>query len=76
MPVYGNGYSAPLIRKQFEVRVTSSNQSEYLAGRRTVRPLRVTVRGLGKLGNEVTKGDCDVVGDVATGLDVGGDTVG
>lgn len=58
------------------MRVTSNNQSEYLAGRQTVWPLRVTFRGLDKLGNEVTKGDCDVVGGVATGLDVGGDTVG
>ena len=65
-----------MIRKQFEVSVTSVNQSEYLAGRRTVRPLRVTVWGLVKLGNEVTEGDCDVVGDIATGLDVGRGTVG
>ena len=41
--LFNNGYSAPMIRKQFEVSVTSVNQSEYLAGRRTVRPLRVTV---------------------------------
>ena len=75
MPVYSKGYSAPMIRKQFEVRVTPNNQSEYLAGRRIVRPLQMTVWGFGKLGNEVTKGDSVVVGGVATGLDVGGDTV-